>query len=80
MARTLLGPPYLSEDPAHQGLLLHAVYHRPNGWDFVPPGRRGPCGESCQWGDYHLRELALLVQRLADGGPYYTFYGPEEPR
>lgn len=76
VARTLLSPPYLSEDPAHQGLLLHAVYHRPNGWDFVPPGRRGPCGESCQWGDYHLRELALLVQRLAEGAPYYTFFGP----
>jgi hypothetical protein len=77
VTRTLLAPPYLSEDPSHQGLLLHAVYHRPNGWDFVPPGRRGPCGESCQWGDYHLRELALHVQRLADGGGYYTFFGPE---
>ena len=80
VARTLLAPPYLSEDPAHQGLLLHAVYHRPNGWDFVAPGRRGPCGESCQWGDYHLRELALFVQRLADGGPYYTFFAPEGAR
>jgi unsaturated chondroitin disaccharide hydrolase len=76
--RTLLGPPYLSDDPGHQGLLLHALYHRPNGWDFVPPGRRGPCGESCQWGDYHLRELAVLVQRLAEDGIDYTFYGPEE--
>jgi unsaturated chondroitin disaccharide hydrolase len=76
VARTLLGPPYLSEDPAHQGLLLHTVYHRPNGWDHVPPGRRVPCGESSQWGDYHLRELALYVQRLADGGPYYCFFGP----
>ena len=38
VARTLLAPPYLSEQPTHQGLLLHAVYHRPNGWDFVPPG------------------------------------------
>ena len=72
-----MAPPYLGEDPDHQGLLLHAVYHRPGGWDFVPAGRRGPCGESCQWGDYHLRELALLVQRLADGGAYYTFFGPE---
>jgi unsaturated chondroitin disaccharide hydrolase len=79
VARTLLAPPYLSDDPAHQGLLLHAVYHRPNGWDFVAPGRRGPCGESCQWGDYHLRELALFVERLADGGPYYTFFGPGGP-
>jgi hypothetical protein len=80
VTRTLLAPPYLSEDESHQGLLLHAVYHRPNGWDFVPPGRRGPCGEACQWGDYHLRELALYVQRLADGGAYYTFFGPEASR
>jgi hypothetical protein len=76
IARTLLGAPYLSEDPRHEGLLLHAVYHRPNGWDHVPPGRKVPCGESAQWGDYHLRELALLVERLAADGPYYTFFGP----
>ena len=80
VARTLFAPPYLSEDPTHQGLLLHTVYHRPNGWDYVPPGRKIPCGESAQWGDYHLRELALHVQRLADKGPYYTFFGPVEPR
>jgi len=78
-AHTLLARPYLSEDPRHQGLLLHAVYHRPNGWDFVPPDRRGPCGESCQWGDYHLREVAVLVQSLIDEGPYYTFFGSEGP-
>lgn len=76
ITRTLLGPPYLSQDDQHQGLLLHSVYHRPNGWDYVPPGRKVPCGESSQWGDYHLRELALLVQRLADEGTYYTFFGP----
>jgi len=80
VARTLLQAPYLSEDPDHQGLLLHSIYHRPAGWDFVPPGRRVPCGESSQWGDYHLRELALLIWRLADGGPYYTFFGPGEGR
>jgi hypothetical protein len=78
ITRTLLAAPYLSEDPLHQGLLLHAVYHRPNGWDHVPPGRKVPCGESAQWGDYHLRELALLVQRLADDRPYYTFFAPAE--
>lgn len=74
--RTLLAEPYLSADPAHQGLLLHAVYHRPNGWDHLPPGRKVPCGESCQWGDYHLREAALFVQRIARGEPEYRFYGP----
>src|SRR5262249_40681998 len=31
VARTLFGDPYLSMDASHQGLLLHAVYHRPNG-------------------------------------------------
>lgn len=68
--------PYLSTKPAHQGLLLHAVYHRPNGWDYVPPGARTMRGESCQWGDYHLREAALYALRQAKGEPYYTFFGP----
>jgi len=67
--------PYLSGDPAHQGLLLHSVYHRPNGWDHVPDGSRIPRGESSQWGDYHLREAALLARRLATSGPYLTFFG-----
>jgi unsaturated chondroitin disaccharide hydrolase len=39
VAKTLLAEPYLSMDPAHQGLLLHSVYHRPNNWDHIPPGR-----------------------------------------
>jgi unsaturated chondroitin disaccharide hydrolase len=68
---------YLSRDPSHQGLLLHAVYHWPNGWDHVPKGARAPRGESCQWGDYHLREAALYVKRLArEGSPYLAFFGP----
>lgn len=71
---TLFAEPYLSTDDAHQGLLLHAVYHRPNGWDNIPPGRRVPCGESCMWGDYHLMELALYVLRAAEGKPYLTFW------
>jgi hypothetical protein len=74
--RTLLDEPYLSIDPGHEGLLLHSVYHRPNGWDYIPPGRRVPCGESSMWGDYHLREAALYVERLAEAAPYYTFFGP----
>ncbi|WP_432827950.1 hypothetical protein [Dactylosporangium sp. CA-092794] len=73
VARTLLAEPYLSTDPAHQGLLLHSVYHRPNGWDQVHEGQRVPNGESSMWGDYHLRELALYLTRL-DDGPYYTFF------
>jgi hypothetical protein len=73
---TLLDEPYLSKDAAHQGLLLHSVYHRPNGWDHVPAGSRIPRGESSQWGDYHLREAALLVRRLAKREPYLTFFAP----
>lgn len=74
---TLFDPdgPYLSTDPAHQGLLLHSVYHWPNRWDHVPPGASIPRGESSQWGDYHAREAALYVKRLATGGPYLTFFG-----
>ena len=68
--------PYLSQGDTHQGLILHAIYHRPNGWDYVPPGSRIPRGESCQWGDYHAREAALYVKRLASGAPYLTFFGP----
>jgi hypothetical protein len=77
VARTLLSAPYLSEDESHQGLLLHSVYHRPNGWDHIPPGRKVPCGESSMWGDYHALELALLIRRLA-GGRYYTFFDAPE--
>lgn len=74
IAKTLLAEPYLSTKLSHQGLLLHSVYHRPNGWDHVPPGRRVPCEESSLWGDYHLLELANLVMRMADGGKYPTFF------
>ncbi len=74
--RTLLGEPYLSLDAGHQGLLLHGVYHRPRGWDYTPDASGVPRGESVMWGDYHLVEAALLVQRLLDDGPYPTFFGP----
>jgi unsaturated chondroitin disaccharide hydrolase len=74
--RTLLSELYISHDPAHEGLILHSVYHRPNRWDFVPPGCKVPCGESSMWGDYHMREVVLYVQRLARIEPYYTFFGP----
>ena len=73
---TLFGEPYLSLHESHQGLLLHSVYHWPNGWDHVPAGATTPRGESSQWGDYHAREAALYVKRLAEGGPYLTFFGP----
>ena len=73
--KTLLNDPYLSRSEAHQGLILHAVYHRPNGWDHVPQGRAVPSGEACLWGDYHAREAALYVQRMAKGLPGYKFFG-----
>ena len=73
-AKTLFAEPYLSSDPNHEGLLLHSVYHRPNGWDHIPPGRKVPCGEAAMWGDYHARELALYLLRLAGKGPYLTFF------
>lgn len=74
IARTLFSAPYLSTDPRHQGLILHSVYHRPNGWDHVAPGQRVPNGESSMWGDYHARELALLILRAARGEPYLKFF------
>jgi len=72
--QTLLQEPYLSIKPDHQGLLLHSVYHRPRGWDAIPTGQQVPCDESSMWGDYHMREAALLVQRMLDKQPYYTFF------
>jgi len=68
------GGPYLSHETAHQGLLLHSVYHWPNRWDHVPEGSAIPRGESSQWGDYHVREAGLYVKRIAEGGPYLTFF------
>jgi hypothetical protein len=59
---SLFAEPYLSADAGHQGLLLHSVYHRPNGWDFPHDG-------ACMWGDYHARELALYLLREIEGGP-----------
>lgn len=70
----LLDEPYLSVAPAHEGLILHSVYHRPNGWDRMPDPDRVPRGESSMWGDYHALEAALHVHRLASGGLYYAFY------
>ncbi len=73
ITKRLLEEPYLSTHPEHQGLLLHSVYHRPNGWDHIPAGQKVPCGESSMWGDYHLIELAVLVQRMGSG-KYLAFF------
>ncbi|MBW7997662.1 MAG: glycosyl hydrolase [Candidatus Glassbacteria bacterium] len=74
VASTLLEEPYLSTDADHHGLLLHSIYHRPGGWGHVPAGSPTPHGESSMWGDYHLRELALLIRRMAIKAPYYRFF------
>jgi len=71
--QTLLSDTYLSKAPGHQGILLHSVYHHPNGWDHIPEGQHVPCGESSMWGDYHMTELCYLVSRMADND-YYTFF------
>lgn len=68
IAKTLFADPYVSTEPGHEGLLLHSVYHRPNGWDYIPDGRQSPCGESSMWGDFHALELALLIKRMAASG------------
>ena len=71
---TILDEPYLSTGQSHQGLLLHSVYHRPNGWDYIPPGSKIPHGESSMWGDYHVREVALYIQRVINHETYHTFF------
>jgi unsaturated chondroitin disaccharide hydrolase len=71
---TIFDEPYLSTDPKHQGLLLHSIYHRPNGWDYIPNGSKIPNGESGMWGDYHAREAALYLQRVINNETYYTFF------
>ena len=76
VAARLLQEPYLSTQADHEGLLLQSIYHHPNGWDYIPPGAKVPCGESSMWGDYHLLELCLLITRIANDR-YYTFFGAD---
>jgi unsaturated chondroitin disaccharide hydrolase len=74
IARTLFQEPYLSTDAHHEGLILHSVYHRPNGWDYIPPGQHVPCGESSMWGDYHAQELAAYLEKEARGEGELRFF------
>lgn len=74
VSNSLFSDPYLSTAADHQGLILHSVYHRPNGWDYISGGRKIPNGESSMWGDYHAREAALYLQRIINNEPYYTFF------
>ena len=68
------GDPYEYYMGRWRRLILHSIYHRPNSWDYIPPGQKIPCGESTMWGDYHGRELALMILRAARQQPYYTFF------
>ncbi len=74
VVQTLLNEPYISTRQDHQGLLLHSVYHWPNRWDFVPQGSKVANSESSMWGDYHLREVVLYLDKINRGEPYYTFF------
>jgi len=74
VAKSIFEEPYLSTNNNHQGLLLHSVYHWPNGWDYVPAGSKVPHSESSMWGDYHLLELAALISRMAGRSPYLKFF------
>lgn len=67
VCHALFAEPYLSTEEQHQGLILHSVYHKPNGWC-------AGAGESSMWGDYHAREVALYLLRLAEGGEYLRFW------
>jgi unsaturated chondroitin disaccharide hydrolase len=74
VARTLFSHTYLAQDAGHQGILLHSVYHRPNGWDHVAAGEKVPSGESSMWGDYHALELGVAIRRLGEGKEPQRFF------
>jgi unsaturated chondroitin disaccharide hydrolase len=56
-------PPAAHRLPPPQRLGLH------------PARPKVPCGEACMWGDYHIREAALTLQRIIKGEKDYTFFG-----
>ena len=75
VARTLFAEPYLSTDPAPRGAA--AALGLPPAQRLGPrPARaaRCPAASRRMWGDYHARELALLILREAEGGPYLKFF------
>jgi len=71
---SLLTDTYLSTAENHQGLILHSIYHRPRDWDHRAEPHSIPNGESSMWGDYHIREAVLLVQKMIREEPYYRFF------
>ena len=45
---------------------------------MLTPGTACTSGESSMWGDYHARELALLLLREATAKPYCKFFHATE--
>ncbi len=80
VTRHLLSEPFLSTSDTHQGLILHSIYHQPNSWDHIPTGSKISHGEASMWGDYHARELALYVGKIANGSDYRFFDCVPQPR
>ena len=74
VARSLLSDPYLSRGDEHEGILLHQIYHQPNGWDYVSAGHSVANGESAMWGDYHLMELGIYLKRMGEGREPQRFF------
>ena len=74
-ANTLFDEPYLSTDPTHQGLILHAVYHRPNGWDTIPGGQQSTRRRIVHVGRLSRNRIRrCIVQRVAENKPYLQFW------
>ena len=73
--RTLLDEPYLSTRSEHQGLLLHSVYHRPNGWDYLPPGARCPAASRACGAITIFARRPCTSSDLSPGRRYLTFWG-----
>ncbi len=67
-------PESASASPKPRFEIVQADISKPRGWDYVPPGRKVPCGESSMWGDHHARELGLLLLREARRKPYLNFF------
>ena len=68
-ASRVLAAPARGAVPLRLGTTTRACFCTPSttgptAGTTMPPGRAVPCGESSMWGDYHLREAALYVQRL----------------
>lgn len=76
---TLLEEPYLGTDSNHHGILLHTIYHEPNAWDNKPEKDLAAHGESSMWGDYHIREAALYLSRIARNEKNYSYFGCLDP-